>query len=133
MKKNLNLGILVGRISVGALMLPHGIAKLVYGTAGIKSMLASAGLPEFLFFGVYLGEVIAPLMILIGFRTRIAAGIYAINCAAAMLLAHSNNFFTLNEYGGWSAELLGLYLFGSILLYFTGAGSYAVSTKNNWD
>jgi putative oxidoreductase len=40
---------------------------------------------------------------------------------------------TLNEYGGWAVELLGLYLLGAVALFFTGAGKFAVSSSNSWD
>lgn len=55
-------------------MLLHGIAKLTHGIDFIKSV---AGVFAY---GVYVGEVLAPIAILIGFRTRIAAAVYAVNC-----------------------------------------------------
>jgi hypothetical protein len=35
-----------------------------------------------------------------------------------MFLARQD-IFTLNEYGGWAVELLGLYLLGAVALFFT--------------
>jgi len=90
-------------------------------------------LPGFIAYGVFLGEILAPLMLLIGFRTRIAAMIYAVNCLVALIMGNYDAIFSLNKYGGWDAELLGLYVFGAIALIFSGAGKYAVSTVNNWD
>jgi putative oxidoreductase len=133
MKKNIDLGILISRISLGTLMLLHGSAKLLSGLDFIKGMLAHAGLPSFIAYGVILGEVIAPALILIGFRTRIGAALYAINCIFAILLGHSADLFTINQFGGWTVELLGLYLLGSTALFFTGAGRYSLSSTNNWD
>lgn len=130
--KNLNLGILLIRISVGLLMLLHGVAKLK-GISFIEGMLTSKGLPAFLAYGVYLTEIIAPVLILIGFRTRLASVAYTIGILFAILLVHSSDVFTLNDHGGWGIELLGLYLFGALALFFTGAGNYALSTKNKWD
>lgn len=46
-------------------MLFHGIAKLLHGLEGIKGMLASKGLPAFFAYGAYVGEIIAPLLIII--------------------------------------------------------------------
>jgi putative oxidoreductase len=37
-----------------------------------------------------------------------------------LFLVHINELFTLNEYGGWAVELLGLYLLGAVALFFTG-------------
>ena len=133
MKRNIDLGILIIRISLGVLMLLHGSAKLLYGLDFIKGMLAHAGLPSFIAYGVIVGEVIAPVVIIIGFRARIGSALYAINCIFAILLGHSADLFTFNQFGGWTVELLGLYLFGSIALFFTGAGLFSVSSTNNWD
>lgn len=131
MKRNIDTGILIMRISLGILMLLHGSAKLLHGIDHIKGILTQAGLPSFVAYGVIAGEVIAPILILIGFRTRIAAVFYAVNCIFAITLGHSTELFTINQFGGWTVELLGLYLFGSIAIFFTGAGRYSVSDKNN--
>ncbi len=133
MKKNNDLGLLIIRISIGLLMLLHGISKLIFGIDFIKGMLSGMGLPEFFAYGVLVGEVLAPIFLLAGYRARIAAAIYSINCIVAMLMAHSGDFFSLNDYGGWAVELLGLYLFGAVAIFFTGAGKFAVSKSNKWD
>jgi len=133
MNKNIDLGILILRITLGGLMLFHGIAKIIYGIGGIQEMLTAKGLPGFLAYGVYIGEIIVPLLLIIGFRTRIAALIFAFNMLVAMLLAHAGNIFTLSKHGGWAVELIALFLFGAVALFFTGAGKYALSTSNKWD
>jgi len=133
MKKNIDLGILILRISVGALMLLHGIGKLTGGLEFIQGMLSEKGIPGFIAYGSLVGEVLAPLAILVGFRTRIASSIFAFNCLVAILIVHSSEIFTLNEHGGWAIELLGLYLFGALILFFTGGGKYALSKNNIWD
>lgn len=133
MKKNNDLGLLVLRMSVGILMLIHGIAKLDGGIRFIISMLESKGIPSFIAYGVLVGEVLAPIAIIIGFRTRISSSILAFNCLVAILLAHQNDILSLSPHGGWAAELIGLYLFGAIALIFTGGGKYAISSHNNWD
>lgn len=130
--KNVNLGILIMRLSLGILMLLHGIAKL-NGIDGISGMLASKGLPTIFAYGVYVGEIIAPLLLIIGYRTRLAAIVFVVNCLVAILLAHSNDVFALTAHGGWKIELLGLYTFGALALVFTGGGSYSLSHKNSWD
>ncbi|MBS2097551.1 DoxX family protein [Carboxylicivirga linearis] len=133
MNKNNDLGLLVLRVSLGLLMLLHGIAKLVHGLDFIKGMLSGMGLPSFFAYGVLVGEVLAPIALIAGFRTRIAAAIYAVNCIVAIAMAHSGDIFSLSDHGGWAIELLGLYLFGAVAIFFTGAGKYAVSNQNNWD
>jgi putative oxidoreductase len=132
MNKNRDLGLLILRIAIGALMLLHGIAKL-NGLSFIEGMLNNAGLPGFLAYGVYITEIIAPLLILIGFRTRLASAVYVFGVLFALFLVHSADIFSLNANGGWEIELLGLYLFGSAALFFTGGGKIAVSSSNKWD
>lgn len=131
--KNTDLGLLVLRLSVGVLMLLHGVAKLMHGVDGIGQMLTASGLPSFIAYGVYIGEVIVPLLIIFGYRTRIAAAIFAFNMVVAVAMAHANDVFALSATGGWAIELQGLYIFGAIALIFTGAGKYAVSSKKLWD
>ena len=133
MRKNNDLGLLILRITIGVLMLLHGIPKLSAGLDFIKSMLVEKGLPAFIAYGVLIGEILAPIAILIGFRTRIAAAVYAFNCLVAILLVHSSEIFSMGEHGGWALELLGLYLFGSLALFFTGGGNIAISKNNKWD
>jgi len=133
MKKNTNTGLLVLRISVGVLMLLHGIGKFNGGFEFISGVLESKGLPGFFAYGTLIGEILAPAAIIIGYRTRIAAAILAFNCFVAIFMVHSNTIFSLSESGGWSLELIGMFLLGAITLLFTGAGKYSISTKSIWD
>lgn len=125
--KNTDLGLLVLRISVGGLMLFHGVAKILHGISFLQETMGAVA------YAVYIGEVLAPLAILIGWRTRIASVIFAINCIVAIAVAHSQELFSISEHGGYALELLALYLLGSVALFFTGAGKLALSNTNNWD
>lgn len=131
--KNIDLGLLIIRLSVGGLMLLHGISKLIHGVGFIEQVVIDAGLPTFIAYGVYIGEVLVPLLIISGFGTRAAAAVLAFNCIVAALLVHSQDLFTLNDQGGWTVELLGLFFFGALALVFTGGGKYAISNKYIWD
>mgnify|MGYP001818826490 FL=1 len=129
-----HLAKLVLRLSVGGLMVLHGIHKLTHGVAGIERMLASRGLPELLAYGVYAGELIAPLFILAGFKTRIAAAVFAFNMIVAVALAHADDVLTLGKHGQWGIELQALYLLGAIAVMLLGAGRYSVSRgAGRWD
>ena len=75
-----DIGLLILRLSIGGLMLLHGIAKLQHGIAPIEGMVAQASLPNFFAYGVYVGEVLMPILILLGIATRAASGIFAFNC-----------------------------------------------------
>lgn len=125
--KNTDLGLLVLRISIGGLMLFHGVAKILHGISFLTENMGAFG------YAVYIGEVLAPLAILLGWRTRIASVIYAINCIVAIAVAHSADIFSISDHGGYSNELLMLYLLGAVALFFTGSGKYAISHTNKWD
>ncbi|MCT4613832.1 MAG: DoxX family protein [Marinifilaceae bacterium] len=131
-KIRINTALLIIRLSLGVLMLFHGFAK-IGNLDGVKYLLSSNSLPEFFAYAVFIGEIIAPILIILGFRTKIAAIVFAFNCVVAMLLAHSNDFLQLNQHGAWKLELLGLYLFASIALIFSGGGRYSLSRFNYFD
>lgn len=132
MNKNTNLGLLILRIAVGGLMLLHGFAKIGH-TSFIGGMLADKGFPSFLSYGVYITEIVAPLLILVGFRTRLSAIVYVFGALFALFLVHTAQLFLINENGGWELELLGLYIAGGLTLFFTGGGKIAISSRNQWD
>ncbi|MFA9191478.1 DoxX family protein [Flavobacterium sp. FZUC8N2.13] len=132
MNKNTSLGLLILRIALGVLMLLHGIAK-IGNTSFIGGMLTERGLPSFLSYGVYITEIVAPILILVGFRTRLAAAVYVFGALFALFLVHAAQLFLLNQNGGWELELLGLYIAGGITLFFTGGGKTAISSTNQWD
>lgn len=122
-----DLGKLILRLTVGILMLFHGIAKLSNGVGGIEGMLALHGMPAFFAWGVYIGEVIAPLLLIVGAYTRLAGLVIAINMVVAIALAHSGQLFMLGKSGGWLLELQGLFLFGGIAVMLLGAGRFSLS------
>ena len=98
-----DFGKLVLRVSLGVLILLHGLFKLQNGIDGIAGMLSSHGLPAFLAYGVYIGEVIAPALVILGVFTRIGALLIAGNMLVAFGLAHLQELFSL---GQWVAGLL---------------------------
>jgi putative oxidoreductase len=119
-------GKLLLRVVLAVLLLFHGVSKLMGGIGFITGTLEKAGLPGVFGYAVYIGEVVAPLMILFGIYTRAAALVVAVNMIVALLLVHTSQFFTLNEQGGWALELQGMYLGGAIAVALLGAGRYSV-------
>jgi putative oxidoreductase len=124
-----DLGKLVLRLTIGILILFHGIAKLMNGVGGIEGMMVARGLPAFLAWAVYVGEVLAPLMLILGLYTRLGALLVAANMVVAVMLAHSGHLLQLSGSGGWRLELQALFLFGSVAVAMLGAGRYSVSGK----
>lgn len=124
-----DLGKLVLRLTVGGLILLHGLAKVTGGVSGISGMLAGVGLPPALAYGVYLGEVIAPLIVIIGFYSRIGALVIAVNMLFAIGLAHAKDVFALNQGGGWAIELQAFFLLSAVVVFLIGPGRYAVNRR----
>ena len=110
------IGKLILRLTLGILILFHGMDKLVHGIGPIQEMVTGRGLPGFLAYGVYLGEVLGPLLLVVGFHARIGAGLIAINMVIAILLVHTGDLLGLSPHGGWRLELQGMYLFTALSL-----------------
>jgi putative oxidoreductase len=121
------MGKLLLRLNIGGLMLVHGIHKLVNGTDQVDRILANVGLPVFFSFGVLIGEVVAPIMLILGYKVRLAAFLVAFNMLMATLLVHASDIFALSEMGGWMIELNALYFLGAISILFLGSGRFSLS------
>jgi putative oxidoreductase len=121
-------GKLILRLTVGGLMLFHGVSKVLNpgSLGGIGGQLAAAGMPAFFAYGAYIGEVLAPLMIILGIFSRIGGLLIVANMIVAILLVHAHQIFTLGVSGGWALELQGFYLFCGLAIYFLGGGKFAV-------
>jgi putative oxidoreductase len=124
-----DLGKLILRLALGGLILLHGIAKISAGTAGIEKMLASAGLPGFFAYGVYVGEVLAPVLVLLGFYARVGAALIVVNMLCAILLVHRADLFVLTKAGGWALELQAFFMLTALALLFMGPGRYSINRR----
>jgi len=122
-----NVGKLTLRLSLGCVILFHGLSKLGDGGSlrWIGNQLSDAGLPEIFAYGVYLGEIVAPLMIIAGVYCRIGGVIIVINMLFAVLLAHTAELLTLNEQGGYALELQVLLVFSAVAVALLGSGRFA--------
>jgi putative oxidoreductase len=127
-------GKLILRVTLGLLILFHGISKILHGAGFITGLVAKAGLPPAVGYLVYVGEVIAPLMLVFGIWTRLAALVVAINMVVAILLVHVPHLFTLSNTGGWALELPGMYLASALAIVMLGAGKYSMGgTSGRWN
>ena len=124
-----DLGKLILRLTVGVLMLLHGVAKISGGVGGIGGMLQNAGLPAALAYGAYVGEVLAPLLVIIGFYARIGALIMVVNMLFAIGLAHMKDILLLTKTGGWAIELQAFFLFTALAVALIGPGRYAINRR----
>ena len=125
-----DLARLILRLVLGLCILLHGIAKILHGVSGIEGMLVQKGLPGFLAYGVLVGEVVAPLMVLVGWHARIGAALIAVNMLFAIFLVHMGEVFATNpQSGGWSIELQAMFLFTGVALALLGPGRFSLNQK----
>lgn len=126
---NQDIGKLTLRLALGGMILMHGIAKLGGGIGFITETVTSAGMPAFFAYGVYVGEVLAPLLVLAGFYSRIGAAVIAVNMLFAIALVHGAEISALNQTGGWAIELQAMFLFTAVAVALIGPGRYAVNDR----
>jgi len=124
-----DIGKLILRLALGISVLLHGIAKLTGGIGFITSVVAKAGLPPFLAYGVYVGEVIAPVLVILGWYSRVGAVVIAVNMVFAIALVHAGQLFALGQNGGWALELQGMLLFTAVAIALLGPGRFAINSR----
>ena len=127
-------GKLILRLTVAVLLVMHGISKLQNGIGWMGGMLQSHHIPAFVGYGVYVAEVIAPILLILGLFTRLAALVIAFDMFMAIVLVQADKFFTRNQGGGWAVELEMFFLLASVAVFFLGSGRYAVRKgQHRWD
>ena len=132
--KSDDTGKLILRLCLGILILLHGLSKLGTGVGGIAGMLSSHGLPGFLAYFVYVGEIVAPLLLILGIAARLGGLLIAINMVVAILLAHTGQLGSTTNNGGWALELQGMFLFTALAIAFLGAGRFGLGgASGRWN
>ncbi|GAB5400084.1 MAG: DoxX family protein [Aureisphaera sp.] len=124
MKRNPDLGLLILRVGISALMLTHGIPKLLAFINGDTSIVGDpiglGGLISSIL--ALLGEFVAPVLIIIGIKTRPAALVAMITMAVAAFIVHAADPIATKE------KAL-LYLIGFLAIAIMGAGRLSVDKK----
>jgi len=115
-------GKLVVRLMVGGLLLFHGISKAFNGVDFIVKGLAAHHLPAFIAYGVYVGEILAPVLIILGLWTRLSGLVVAFDLLVAILLVRLPAMLTISRGGGWAVELDVFFLLGGLAILFLGPG-----------
>ncbi len=100
-----DIGKLLLRLIIGGAMLPHGIGKVIHGIGFIEQGVVAAGFPHILAYGIYIGEFVGPILLILGIFTRLSALTVAIDMVMAFVLVHHSQIFMLNQVGGWAVEL----------------------------
>ncbi len=130
-----DVGKLLLRVTVGGIMLFHGVWKLLHGIGWLPPILQMHGLPGFFAYGVFVAEVLAPLLLFSGWLTRLASLTIVIDMLVAILLVLHNDIFAIKPGGGgWAIELEAFFLFTALALFFTGGGKLGVTRgRGPWD
>lgn len=123
MKTNYNdLALLILRVGFGSLILTHGIPKInmlsnpsdfgdPIGIGATLSLILAL-----------IGEVVAPILIIIGFKTKWAAIPTLMTMAVAAFIVHSQDNFSIKE-------MALLYLIAFIVIFLAGPGKYAIDNR----
>ena len=136
---------------LGALLIFHGIDKIINGTKFIENLIIGVYMPStikeipcgelcitsmmsgtdfmssmfsfshtsdvsyrqearYISYLVYIGEVVAPVLLIFGAYIRVASAIVIVNMLVVIFLVYRNCIFSIDKYGGWSIELPMLYI-----------------------
>jgi putative oxidoreductase len=114
------------RLALGVLVGLHGIGKLHSGPGMILDLVTKAGLPSVLGYLVYVGEIVAPALLIVGLWTRLAALVIAINMVVAIALVHTGQLLMLTKNGGYALELQAMYLIVAVAVALLGAGRFSL-------
>lgn len=120
--------ILVLRVTLGILMLAHGLLKVfVFTLPGTAQFFESIGIPGFMAPVVVLAEVLGGLLLMAGTYTRwVALGLFPILLVAAFKVHGANGWLFTNEGGGW--EFPAFLAIALIVQFLLGDGAYALGS-----
>ncbi len=124
-----DIGKLILRLTTGGLLLFHGISKVTHGIPQIVGAIEAHHLPAFFAYGVYVGEVIAPIFIILGLWTRIASLVVAFNLVVAIALFAYHHAWLITRTGAWGLESEAFYLLNALSIFFLGGGRFGLSRK----
>ena len=129
-----NFGRLLLRVTIGGLLLFHGVSKLVHGVGWMAGPLGEFHLPFFIAYGVYIGEIVAPILIVLGIWTRPAALVIAFDLFMAIFLVSHARMGSISPGGGWGIEIDAFYLLTAMTLFFIGTGRFSVTgASGKWN
>jgi len=120
-----DLGAVLTRVAFGAMLLSHGLLKVVVFTIpGTVGFFESQGFPGFMAYPVILGEIIGGIAIMLGLYTRLAALLSIPILLGAVLVHAGNGWLFTNTGGGWEYPAFLIFIAVNITLH--GDGIFAI-------
>ena len=120
---SLNLGLLILRFGFSIGLMTHGYGKflrVINGNFKFGDPLGIGATPSLIL--ASFGEFIAPIFIIIGFKTKIFSFFPIATMLVAALIVHSDDPFA-------KKELALLYLFGFLIVFLMGPGKYSIDKR----
>lgn len=131
---NDDIGLFIARITLGIVILPHGLQKLLgmFGGAGFSGTVdffVGSGLPAAAAILIIIAESFGALGLILGFLSRLAALGITLIMLGAIFMVHIQNGFFMNWFGnqageGFEYHLLALGL--SLVVLIKGGGKWSV-------
>lgn len=124
----------IARITLGIVILPHGLQKLLglFGGAGFSGTVdffVSSGIPALVAVLIIVGESFGALGLILGFLSRLAAFGVTLIMLGALFMVHLQNGFFMNWFGnkageGYEYHLLAVGL--GLIVLIKGGGKWSV-------
>ena len=123
----INIADLVGRILISALFLLNGIFK-INNYDGTIGWMESFGMPGILLIPAIILEILGPVLIIIGYKTKLAAGLLSLFCISTAVIFH-NDFTNQMQLTSFlkNIALAG----GFLILFVNGAKGFSLDNKFN--
>ena len=120
-----NIVDLIGRILISALFLINGIFK-INNYDGAIGWMEGFGVPGILLIPAIILEIVGPILIIIGYKTKLAAGLLSIFCIVTAVIFH-NDFANQMQFTSFlkNFALAG----GFLILFINGSKDYSLDNK----
>ena len=125
-----DIGTLILRVTLGGLLLFHGIHKVQHGLDDQMGLLAAKGIPTFFMYFVYISEVVAPVLLVLGIFTRLSCLSIIVTLIVVFMVAPFP-LMAMGPHGEWAIEIQIFYLLIPLALFFIGPGRYRVWANPN--